>query len=175
MSISKLFTICMLTTFCISAGTITNKLNAQDIVYFNAAELLMNMPEIKQIDTDIDAYRKQLSRQLEDMITKFEAKAKDAADKERQGLLSPRQLELLSEEIGEERTAIIQYENEVANKVAQRREERLSPLLNRIDQKIEELAKEHGYVYIFDSSTGIVIWADNKYDITDKLKVKLGL
>ena len=148
---------------------------AQQYVYFNAAELLINMPEIRQIDTDIEAFRRQLNRQLEDMIRKFEEKSREVAEQERQGLLSPRQLEVASKEIAEKRTAIIQYEAEVAKKVSERREQRLSPLLNRIDEKIEELAKENGYTYIFDSSTGIVLWADDKYDVTDKLKRKLGL
>ncbi len=155
--------------------TTTIQANAQHMVYFNATALLLEMPEIRQIDNDVDAYRRQLTRRLEDMVRSFEEKARDIQSREQQGLLSPRQLEQLTNELGEDRTAIMQYEMEVSQKVQQRREERLKPLLNRIDETIQALAKEKGYTYILDSSTGIVLWAEDKYDITAEIRRRLGL
>ncbi|MEJ2306154.1 MAG: OmpH family outer membrane protein [candidate division WOR-3 bacterium] len=47
--------------------------------------------------------------------------------------------------------------------------ELMQPLLQEIDTIVSEIAKEEELAFVLDASTGVVIYADEMYDITDKI------
>ncbi len=48
-------------------------------------------------------------------------------------------------------------------------QELMQPLLAEIDTVVSEIAEEDEYSYILDASTGVVIYADDIYDITNRI------
>ena len=48
-------------------------------------------------------------------------------------------------------------------------QELMQPLLAEIDTVVSEIAEEEEFSYILDASTGVVIYADDIYDITDRI------
>ena len=48
-------------------------------------------------------------------------------------------------------------------------EELMQPLLAEIDTVVSEIAEEEEFSYILDASTGVVIYADDIYDITNRI------
>ena len=51
--------------------------------------------------------------------------------------------------------------------------ELMQPLLSEIDTIVSEIAEEEEYTYILDASTGVVIYADDMYDITERIIERL--
>ena len=49
------------------------------------------------------------------------------------------------------------------------------PILKRAETAIKELAKEKGYSYIFDTSGGTVLYAQDSDNTMAAVKAKLGL
>ncbi len=47
--------------------------------------------------------------------------------------------------------------------------ELMQPLLQEIDTIVSEIAKEEELAFVLDASTGVVIYADEMYDITDRI------
>jgi outer membrane protein len=50
----------------------------------------------------------------------------------------------------------------------------LQPLIDKIGKAIEDVAKENGYAYIIDASTGVLLYRGGD-DVTDLIKTKLGI
>jgi outer membrane protein len=51
----------------------------------------------------------------------------------------------------------------------------LKPIIDKAKKAIEDVAKENGYTYIFDSSVGVLLYYENSDDIMTLVKKKLGL
>jgi len=49
----------------------------------------------------------------------------------------------------------------------------LAPLITKIETSINEVAKEKGLSYVFDTSKGMLLYADQQDDISKDVKVKL--
>ena len=45
----------------------------------------------------------------------------------------------------------------------------------KVNQAIKDIAAEDGYTYIFDTSLGIILYADESTDLTEKVKSRLGI
>ena len=51
--------------------------------------------------------------------------------------------------------------------------ESLTPMIQKVQQAIEEVGKEHGFTYIFDSSMGATLYNGGE-DVSSLVKTKLG-
>jgi len=47
--------------------------------------------------------------------------------------------------------------------------ELMQPLLGEIDTIVSQIAEEDGFAFVLDASTGVVIYADEMYDITERI------
>jgi outer membrane protein len=54
-------------------------------------------------------------------------------------------------------------------------EELLKPIQDRVNKAIKDVATENGFLYIFDSGMGVVLYADPAADATKLVKTKLGI
>ena len=72
--------------------------------------------------------------------------------------------------------ARIQEFQENAQKQLQEREaELLKPIIDRAKKAIEDVAREGGYTYVFDSGTGALLYQQDSEDLMPQVKKKLGL
>ncbi len=144
--------------------------------HLNFGSLISSMEETKAADSELEAYRKQLVTKGEDMAKKFrqdfEAVFKDA----QAGNLTPVQQQEKEQELSKRRDEIIAYEQEVIEKVEAKRQELLSPIIQRAENALREVAAENGYVMIFDTSVfNAVLFAEDSDDVLPLLKAKLGI
>jgi outer membrane protein len=49
------------------------------------------------------------------------------------------------------------------------------PLITKAKKAVEDVAKEHGYTYIFNSSDGLVLYAIPSDDVMELVLKKLGV
>jgi outer membrane protein len=60
-------------------------------------------------------------------------------------------------------------------KVAKKKEDLYSPILDKADKAIKEVAKANNYDYIFDASAGTLLFAKESDNILNLVKAKLGI
>lgn len=146
---------------------------AQKVAYINSAVLMQDLPEIKQADSNLNAFQTQLQKKGEQMVTALQAKYQEIAKKQNAGEISPKQLEEESAKLKEEEAKITQFEQDMNKQVTEKRQALYQPILDKINGYIDEVAKKLGYDYVLDSSTGILLFAEDKYDITADVRHKM--
>lgn len=148
---------------------------AQKFGYCNTSALLIQIPEIKAADSDLQAFQTQLTKRGQEMVKVLQDKAAELDRKQKQGLISPKDLSEQSAKLKEEEATIAKYEQEVYDKLAQKREELIKPILDRVNQAIIDVAKENQFSFVFEPSTQVLLYADESLDITKLVKTKLGI
>lgn len=152
-------------------------LSAQKFGYLNSRALLSEMPEVKEAEANLETLQKQLQAKGEQMLQDFQSKYLELERKNSQGEISPKELEEESQKLKEQENEIAQYEQDMQRQIMQKRETLLQPILDKVNDAIEQVAEEEGYTYIFDASpgNGVLLYADETTDIMDQVKAKLGL
>ena len=165
----------LLFTFLFSMIAIAS-VTAQKFGHLNSRVLLMEMPEIKSADSQIETFQKQLLTKGEDMVKAFEAKYNAYVTQANEGSLSALDMQKKEADLGAEQNKIREYEIEIQNLLAQKREELYKPLLDKVKTVIEKIGKENGYTMIFDTSVaGAIVHAEQSEDIMTLVKKELGL
>ena len=152
-----------------------NNVQAQKFGYVNSAALLSQMPDVKQMQSNLEGLKTQLEKKAKQMLDDFQTKQRDAAQKQERGELSPVQQENLLKELQASEQEILKYQSESQQKLIEKEQELLKPIQDKIMEAINSIAKEDGYQYVFDGSTGVILFADDATNITEKVKAKLGI
>mgnify|MGYP000986639638 FL=1 len=143
----------------------------QKIGYINSEELILSMPEAKKADADISAYAKTFQDQLTTMQKELETKYKayEAGAKS----MSEAMLDVKQKELQDLQGRIQSTQQSAEEKVAAKRQELLKPITEKADKAIQDVAKEKGYTYILDASTGALVFATPTDNILKDVKNKL--
>lgn len=148
---------------------------AQKFGHINSQALLLEMPQVKAADTELETYQTQLMKKGQEMYSAFETKYLAYAEKVQKGELNKIQMQQQEGELTKEQQALQAYELEVQNKLAQKREQLYQPILDRVKVTIEQLGKAEGFTMIFDTSSGALVHAVDSEDLMSKVKAKLGM
>lgn len=149
---------------------------AQKFGHINVGNILVLMPETKGADSLLMVYQDSLvaigesrSDSLKNDILAF-SKAYN------EGLLTPKQAESRKADLEKRHQGILAFEQQVQNWVALKREELLTPILEKLQNAIDEVGKEGGYYMIFDTSVvNTILYAKESDDLAPLVKKKLGI
>ncbi len=149
----------------------------QKFGYLNSASIMQEMPEVKEAEANLEVLQKQLQSKGQAMLQEFQAKYQELERKNAQGEISPKELDVEAQALKQKETELAAYEQDMQNQLLERREELLSPIFERVNTAIQQVADEEGYTYIFDSSpgTGFLLYADESTNVEAKVKAKLGM
>ncbi len=149
---------------------------AQKYGHLNLGNAVSMLPETKAADAELAAYQTQLIAKGEAMAKKFQENYNKYIQDAQSGTFPPVQLRKREEELQKERDAILDYDEEIQELVQQKREELLKPIFEKVQAAIREVAKEHGYILVFDSSVfNTLLFAEEQDDLMSLLKAKLGI
>ncbi len=149
--------------------------SAQKFGYINTQELIASVPSVKEANSNIETYTKQLQGKYENMIKSLQTKYQALEAKQQTGEISPKQLEAEAQLLKAEEQKIAEFEQSSQQKIASKGETLLKPLRDQIQKAIDDVAAENGYDYIFDASMGVILYADKVTDVSALVKTKLGL
>ncbi len=155
--------------------SMTATLQAQKFGYINSVVILNEMPEFRQANSNLETLQKQLMKKGQGMVELFEKDLAAIQQKVANGQLSPVEQEEEGKKLEERKNKIGKFEQEMQTQLKEKSDELLSPLVDEVNQAIKDVAKEGGYQMIFDQSTGIILFADESTDLSDQVKVKLGM
>ena len=161
--------------FTIAFAALTVSVQAQKFGFINSQELITQLPEVKEANSKIETLKKQLQKKGQDMIAALQTKYTDLQKKQAEGLISPKQVEIEAAQLKSEEVKLGEFEQTSQQKIYEKSEELLAPIQGRINNAIKEVAADNGYTYIFDSSMGLVLYADPGTDVSSLVKAKLGI
>lgn len=163
------------TLILIATLSLGTELTAQKFGYINSQALIQEMPDVKAANSEIDILKGQLQKKGENMVKDLQTKYADLERKQQSGEISPKQLEGEAAKLKEEESKILEYEQTSQEMIAQKGNVLFKPIQDKVNQAIKDIAAEEGYTYIFDTSLGIILYADESTDLTTKVKAKLGI
>lgn len=145
----------------------------QKLGHINSNELLLAMPERTTVENEIKKYAQELESQLGAMTQEYQAKVKNYQSKEATMTEAIKQDKI--KEITNLEDRIGEFQQTAQQDLQAREEKLLKPLIDKAKQAIEDVAKENGYTYIFDSGVGVLLYQKESDNIMPLVKKKLGL
>lgn len=150
----------------------TNTLNAQGkIGYISADEVISAMPEAAKIDTQLNQYQQSLYQAAQDRQTAFnDAVAKFYKDS---ATMNPSLKEVKRTELQQQVQQLSGAEQQIQQQFEQKRQELSLPIQRKLQQAIQEVARENGYAYVLPKEALLV--APPGEDLGPLVRKKLGL
>ena len=143
--------------------------------HMNLGNLLEELPDTKKANDDLKAFTDKLTAKDDSLTKAFQAAYTVLEADYKRGDVPPVQLQKRQEELQKQQEFIQKFEQEAQQMVATKRQELLEPILKKITDTVKVVAKEAGYAMIFDTSSGVMLFATETEDVTALVKKKLGL
>lgn len=147
--------------------------HAQKIAHIDLDSLISLMPESKAAQQSVQNYGKQLEQQvtvmqteLQTKYTEYQEKSKDMAEVVRASK---------EKELNDLNTRIQEFQQQAQVDYQKKTAELSKPVYDKAKQAIDQVAKENGYKYALDTSTGLVLYSDPADDILALVAKKLGV
>lgn len=169
----KKITTSALVLFFLISGT---GLYAQNLKFghINSQELLQAMPENDSAQAQLERFAKQLQDQMEAMQTELNTKYQDYLNQQEQ--LTDLIRKTKEEEIQQLQERIQNFQNTAQQEMQKKQNELMTPIINKANEAIKAVARENGFIYIFDISRGTILYfSDKSQDILPLVKQKLGI
>jgi outer membrane protein len=149
----------------------------QKIGYADWDYIFSQMPEAKQVDSELKAHRAQLESQMDaknkDFQTKYEAYTKlPASTPDAIRADKTRELEGLQE-------SIQKFQQDAQTSLQAKTSALMDPIFSKVGKAIEEVAKENGFSFVISAQSmqggDILLYSDEKYSVSDLVLKKLGV
>lgn len=148
-------------------------MNAQH-AHMNLGNLLESLPEVKTANTQLEALQKSLATKGQTMMDNYQKKAIDIQSRYQKGELSEVQARQEAEKLQLVEQKISAFDQDATMQIQKKRQELMQPILIKVDQAIQAIAKEKGYKMIFDTSIyNALLFAKESDDITELVKAKI--
>lgn len=145
------------------------------IGYTSVEYVLSQMPESRQIETDLKAYSTQLENQLKSKYADYQAKAEAyqkgaatmtdvvKADKEK--------------ELTTMQQSIQEFQRSADQNLQQKQQTLLKPALDKLQKTIDAVSLENGYTYVLnsDGASPVLLHGPKEGDISDLILKKMGV
>ncbi|AFN75115.1 outer membrane chaperone Skp (OmpH) [Melioribacter roseus P3M-2] len=145
------------------------------IGYVDSEAIMSQLPEAQDAQKKLDAIIKEWQEELNKMEKDWKTKYEDY--EKRKLILSEQKRVEIEKELVQLEEQISKFRQEkfgVRGELFQKKEELDKPILNRIFNAIEEVAKENDFDFIFDKSGDIMfLYAKEEYDVTNLVLEKL--
>ena len=162
----------ILTICFVALGLCTVK--AQDkLGYINSNELLSIMPESVAMQDELQSYAKGLESSLGAMQAEGEKKLADYQQNE--ATMSELVKQDKIRELENIQQRILEFQQNAQESLSAKEQELITTILDKARKAIDEVAKEGNFTYIFDASTGNILYANENENILPLVKAKLGL
>lgn len=132
------------------------------------------LPELKTAETELNNFQKQLEDVLAEMrqnyqtsLLKLEQLAEDTSEVRRNAVIS---------ELQNQQQRIQGYQQNAQQQIEQKYMELLDPLYQKATGAVDEVARELGLIYVFDTGANFILSKSNEsVDLLPLVKKKLGI
>ncbi|MEI6311354.1 MAG: OmpH family outer membrane protein [Bacteroidota bacterium] len=158
-----------------TAVLLTSELKAQKFGYVNSQELLLAMPETKKMDTLLSKRSDEYQLQIQKMYQEYQLKTDDYQKKVASGNMSPLIKEATEKELSSMENNIKDFQQKAEDELDKYQSQLIAPIQEKALNAIKTVAKTAGYTYIFDDSSGALLYKPDGDNITTLVKKQLGI
>lgn len=157
-------------------GFSVNAQTAMKIGYADVDYILSQMPEAKQVESDLQALNTQLQNQLQAKVQEFQQKMQtyqQGAATMVDAVRAEKETELTQLE-----QRIQKFQQDAQTSMQKKQVTLMEPLYAKVGTNIEAVAKENGYTHILNGQVGgidVVLYSDEKFDVSDLVLTKMGI
>ncbi|HPX04541.1 MAG TPA: OmpH family outer membrane protein [Tenuifilaceae bacterium] len=142
--------------------------------HINGQELLMAMPQRDSAEKKLQAYGKDLSDQIEQLQVELNNKYQTYLQK--RATFTDAIREAREKELTDMQQRIQEFEATAQQDYQRLQGELMRPLMEKADAAIKKVAKDNGFIYVFDVSVaGVVYFSEQSIDILPLVKTELGI
>lgn len=168
-SIYKIFTVIIFVIFHLSSEAQTNKFGHIDL-----DALIQVMPEIGPTEAEFDKFQKELNEVMVEMQQDYQTKLKEL--EELGSDVSEVRRNAKFSELQSVQQRIQQYQQSAQQQVQLKYQELLDPIYKKATDAVEEVAREHDLLYVFETGTNAIIYKSSQsIDLMPLVKEKLGI
>ena len=162
-------------TLAVALTLSASSLFAQKFGRIHTQEILLAMPETKEMNTNMQAYGKDLEDNLETIAVEFNQKLADYQKNYASYSDAVRQLK--EKELQELQNRRQEFEQIAQQDYQKKQQELLAPIIDKAKAAIDKVAKDNGYIAVFDTATGSLASFDEKQltDIAPLVRTELGI
>lgn len=168
-NLMKPFVLLLFAVAALSANAQTQKFGHIDL-----QALVQIMPERTAAESEFTKFQDDLGEVFDEMqknyqarLTELEALGAEASEVKRNAKIT---------ELQELQQRIQNYQASAQQQLQQKQAEVLQPVFDKAEQAIEDVAKEQGLLYVFDTGTRVVLYKSNQsIDLLPLVKKKLNL
>ena len=135
--------------------------------------LMLMLPERDSAEVRMQNFAKTLDQRLKTMGAEYEAKRSEYEG--RAETMTNTEKEMAMQDLQDMEQRIVKAQSKAEEDLAKQEEELLAPMVKRTNEAIKAVGDEKGFTYIFDSSTGMVLYFEKGEDILPLVKAKLGI
>jgi len=158
------------------AAFVSNAQAPVKIGYADPDYILGQLPEAKQIDSELKSLQTQLKNQIDGKVAEFQKKLKDYQDNLNTMLAPVR--ENTERELQQLQQNLEKLQQDAQTSLQAKQSQLMQPVYQKIGKGIEDVAKENGYTLVLSnqvSGLDIVLYGDEKIDVSDLVLKKLGV
>jgi outer membrane protein len=145
------------------------------MAYINSATVMEQLSEAQDAQKQIDALSQQWQADLNQMASDMQKKVEDY-DK-RKLIMSDKRRSEVEKELQDLDKKIVDFRNQkfgTNGELFTKQNELMKPIQENIFKAVKDVADEEGYDYVVDrSSSTLLLFANNKHDLTQKIIQKL--
>ena len=145
----------------------------QKFAYVNFTELVQLMPDADQARATIDASTKEASETYQAMADEFNTKLQQYQQKGQSWTQAIR--ETKEKELTDIQQRIQEFQQTVQAELQQQQQQLMAPIYQKAQETIEKLAKEGGYIFVFDQTTALYVDPAQAVDLTATARKALGI
>lgn len=131
------------------------------------------MPGLDSVRIQFEDYNKNIQEQFAAMQTELENKFMDYqanVDGMSEIIRATKEAE-----INDLKERLDAFEVQATQDLQNKEMELTAPIIEKARKAVEEVAKENGYTYVFNSTEGLLLYATPSDDISEMVKIKLGI
>ncbi|MGD9976734.1 MAG: OmpH family outer membrane protein [Bacteroidales bacterium] len=150
--------------------------NAQNFKFghINSQELLSSMPDKDSAEVKLKKYTETLQSQIEELQVEFNKKYQDYLQK--RSTFSDAIREMKEKELSEMQQRAQEFQQTAEQDYQRYQSEIMKPVIDKADAAIKKVAKGNSFTYIFDTSSGILLYfSEQSVDILPLVKKELGI
>lgn len=141
--------------------------------HVNYTELIQLMPEADDARAAMEASNKEVQETYAAMVEEYNTKY--ATYQQKQSTWTPAIRETKEKEIQGIVTRIQEFEQSIQTELQQQQQQLMAPIQKKANDTVKALAKEGGYVYVFDVNTPLYIDDTQSVDLTPAARKALNI
>ena len=162
-------------TLAVILAMSATELYAQKFARINVQEVVVAMPEFKEMQTNLEAFGKDLQEQLEQIQVEFNNKAADF--QKNQATMAESIKQMKQQELEQLQSRYMEFQRVAQNDMQNKQAELFEPVQKKASEAIAKVAKAGGYAAVFDTSAQSLAFFDEAMltDILAQVKAELGI